>query len=179
MVPNYGVALLLLLTQKCGGFSSSTKKKKVVEKLNNNPLSKLRMDLCEFTALEGTVEDCSCSFADVDDATELYFGPLLREVTQRKFFKYFKADLDRQCQFWPEDGMCDRFECAVDQTCDELPEVWRMEDLFSSSTILNSLSLLDYYPLVLLSVVLENIIIIMSLLPSLPSSSSFSYFIAK
>eukprot|EP00635_Sarcinochrysidales_sp_CCMP3193_P011461 CAMPEP_0118913908 /NCGR_PEP_ID=MMETSP1166-20130328/14498_1 /TAXON_ID=1104430 /ORGANISM="Chrysoreinhardia sp, Strain CCMP3193" /LENGTH=644 /DNA_ID=CAMNT_0006853473 /DNA_START=91 /DNA_END=2025 /DNA_ORIENTATION=+ len=125
------VVVVWWLRGAASAFSSSKKKKEAKKKeslLVFNPLSKLRADLCEFKAVEGPVQDCSCSFEDVDDATAQYFGPLLLEVTQRKFFKYFKVDLDGPCAFWPDDGQCDRFECAVDQECDELPEVWRVED---------------------------------------------------
>ena len=119
----------LLLAQRASGFAFLTGKKgEDSVPVVFNSFKTLQTKLCEFRALEGTVEDCSCSFEDVDDATAQYFGPLLLELTQRKFFKYFKVDLDGQCAFWPDDGQCDRFECAVDQECTELPEVWRLED---------------------------------------------------
>ncbi|KAJ8599670.1 hypothetical protein CTAYLR_005423 [Chrysophaeum taylorii] len=82
---------------------------------------------CEIEPTVGTVGDCGCEFEDVDSATHEFFGPILRNLTQRKFFQYFQVDLDKACPFWDIEGMCQREACAVDTTT-EAPESWVEED---------------------------------------------------
>ncbi|EGB08764.1 hypothetical protein AURANDRAFT_25681 [Aureococcus anophagefferens] len=78
---------------------------------------------------EGAVEDCRCDFETADDATSEFFGPLLRDLTRRSFFRYFKVALDRPCPYWPDDGMCARRECAVESCADdEVPAPWLEEE---------------------------------------------------
>ena len=71
----------------------------------------------------------ACSFDVVDAATSEVFGPLLKNLTQRRFFRYFKVALDRPCKYWPDDGQCARESCAV-RVCtdDEAPSKWVEED---------------------------------------------------
>lgn len=85
---------------------------------------------CEIEATAGErVSDCDCAFDAVDDATATFFGPILLNLTRRKFFQYFKVQLDRPCPFWESEGQCARRECAIDE-CDpdQLPAVWVWED---------------------------------------------------
>mmetsp|Transcript_19631 Transcript_19631/g.24283 ORF Transcript_19631/g.24283 Transcript_19631/m.24283 type:complete len:248 (-) Transcript_19631:1036-1779(-) len=83
---------------------------------------------CELVApVQGRVDDCSCSFAEVDESTRQYFGPILKNLTKGNFFRYFKIDLDKPCDFWPDDGQCEREECAIETEC-EIPEPWRLEE---------------------------------------------------
>lgn len=75
------------------------------------------------------VAECGCEFVQVNDATSRYFGPILLDVTQRKFFKYFKVQLDRECPFWDSPGMCARRECAISECPrSEVPAPWVEED---------------------------------------------------
>lgn len=82
---------------------------------------------CEMAPREGDVDTCACSFDAVDAATAEVFGPILRNLTQRRFFRFFKVDLDRECKFWPDDGQCNRPSCAV-EICEDAPSNWVEED---------------------------------------------------
>ena len=87
------------------------------------------MSYCEMAPRSGDVDTCACSFDVVDAATSEVFGPLLRNLTQRRFFRYFKVALDRPCKYWPDDGQCARESCAVRVCTDEeAPSKWVEED---------------------------------------------------
>lgn len=85
---------------------------------------------CEIEEVSGErVSECDCEFEVVDDATALFYEPILRNLTQRKFFKYFKVHLDRPCPFWEDRGQCARRECAIEEcTITEVPAPWIQED---------------------------------------------------
>ena len=53
-------------------------------------------------------------------------NPLLRELVQQPFFRYFKVNLYCDCPFWPDDGMCMLRDCSVCE-CDEaeVPPLWQ------------------------------------------------------
>ncbi|KAH8072525.1 hypothetical protein JL721_3804 [Aureococcus anophagefferens] len=87
-------------------------------------LRRTALSMCEMAPREGAVEDCRCDFETADDATS-DSCPLLRDLTRRSFFRYFKVALDRPCPYWPDDGMCARRECAVESCADdEVPAPW-------------------------------------------------------
>ena len=87
------------------------------------------LSMCEMEPRVGAVEDCRCDFSVVDAATNEFFGPLLADLTQRTFFRYFKVDLDRACPFWSGEGTCARRECAVEECAEaEVPAPWLEED---------------------------------------------------
>ena len=44
---------------------------------------------CEMAPREGDVDTCACSFDAVDAATAEVFGPILRNLTKRRFFRSF------------------------------------------------------------------------------------------
>ena len=77
----------------------------------------------------GVVEGACCEAEDVSAANALRFRPLLRNLTARTYFRYFKVDLWRSCAFWPEDGTCGGEDCAVCE-CDpaEIPACWSAEE---------------------------------------------------
>ncbi|KAJ1455780.1 endoplasmic reticulum Oxidoreductin 1-domain-containing protein [Pelagophyceae sp. CCMP2097] len=88
-----------------------------------------RQAMCEIEPVGGRVEDCVCDFEVVDAATRTYFGPILSNLTQRSFFRYFKVDLDRTCKFFPDDGQCAREACSVDVCLPtELPALYQEEE---------------------------------------------------
>lgn len=86
----------------------------------------LQCKFCEAVNPEGNISDCSCDFESVNVAAEHFFEPLLREITQSTFFRYFRVDLERECPFWQEDdGHCTMKGCSVCE-CDEkeVPRMW-------------------------------------------------------
>jgi ERO1-like protein alpha len=75
--------------------------------------------------VSGTVPDC-CSSVDDVQKNHSEVDRLLRLIVQRPFFRIFKVNLERPCQFFPDDGMCGRESCAVSECYeDEIPEPWR------------------------------------------------------
>jgi len=52
--------------------------------------------------------------------------PLLEELVQTPFFRYFKTDLFCECPLWPDDGMCSLQDCSVCECeAEEVPQPWR------------------------------------------------------
>ena len=83
--------------------------------------------VCEYTPLTGKVHDCSCEFNEVDEAVR-FFQPILHNITQTTFFRYFLADMESPCPFWKENAMCMMEGCSV-CTCaeEEVPKAWLAE----------------------------------------------------
>lgn len=52
--------------------------------------------------------------------------PVLSELVQQPFFRFFKVSLYDECPFWPDDGMCMLRDCSV-CPCedDEVPKPWK------------------------------------------------------
>ena len=60
----------------------------------------------------------SCDFETVESYNdELYTQ--LHDLVASPFFKYFRADLYRECPFWQENGFCMNRECGI-TTVDEV-----------------------------------------------------------
>lgn len=89
----------------------------------------MRSKVCQTCDLDGLVGDCGCEFDTVNQANQEHFQPLLRELVQRTFFRYFKVNLNKQCPFWHEEMMCSIRDCAVVE-CEaaEVPPMWIEED---------------------------------------------------
>ena len=75
--------------------------------------------------LTGDIDDCCCNMETVSDINQRHFLPILANLTQRTYFRYFQADLWRACEFWQADGTCMSPHCSVCE-CDpdELPKPW-------------------------------------------------------
>lgn len=57
--------------------------------------------LCEYTPLtSGKVGDCSCEYDAVNRAASEFFLPILRNLTETTYFKYFSVDMHSPCPFW-------------------------------------------------------------------------------
>jgi preprotein translocase subunit SecG len=92
-------------------------------------LSFFRSRVCQTCDLVGSVGDCGCDFDTVNQATILHFFPLLTDLAQRTFFRYFKVNLNKDCPFWHEDMMCSIRDCAVlECEAHEIPPVWIERD---------------------------------------------------
>ena len=48
----------------------------------------------------------ACTYASVEQLNRDEIGPILDDIVQTPFFRYFKVDLYCDCPFWPDDGMC-------------------------------------------------------------------------
>ncbi|KAG8745215.1 hypothetical protein FRC10_008527 [Ceratobasidium sp. 414] len=77
----------------------------------------------------GPIETTLCDFETVETMNNRLFGQLTDLVTT-PFFKYFRADLYRDCPFWEDDGKCAMRECGVTSVDEsEIPETWRAATL--------------------------------------------------
>mmetsp|Transcript_56901 Transcript_56901/g.128941 ORF Transcript_56901/g.128941 Transcript_56901/m.128941 type:complete len:567 (+) Transcript_56901:89-1789(+) len=97
----------------------------------------LHCKLCRTQRLDGLVGDCSCEFETVDTATYEYFHPILDQLRQTPFFRYFKVHLSDACPFWDDsEESCALKDCAV-ETCplDEVPPNWRESDDAESTEV--------------------------------------------
>lgn len=73
----------------------------------------------------GPIETTLCDFETVEGVNNKLFGQLA-DLVKTPFFKYFKADLYRDCPFWEDAGHCMMRECGVTSVDEsEVPETWR------------------------------------------------------
>ncbi|KAH6826227.1 endoplasmic reticulum oxidoreductins 1 [Perilla frutescens var. hirtella] len=74
----------------------------------------------------GLVEDCYCEYETVDRINVEVLYPVLQQIVNYPFFRYFKVKLGCDCPFWPDDSMCYSRDCGV---CDcpenQFPETFR------------------------------------------------------
>jgi Endoplasmic Reticulum Oxidoreductin 1 (ERO1) len=53
-------------------------------------------------------------------------NPVLTQLVQTPFFRYFKVNLYCDCPFWPDDAMCSMRDCSVCECSDEeVPKPWK------------------------------------------------------
>ncbi|OSD06861.1 endoplasmic oxidoreductin [Trametes coccinea BRFM310] len=83
---------------------------------------------CEYIPT-GPIETTQCDFETVESATDELYEEL-HALVETPFFKYFRADLYRDCPYWQENGFCMNRECGI-TTVDEseIPERWRAAEL--------------------------------------------------
>jgi len=75
--------------------------------------------LCQ---VSGSLGDCGCDVESIDSYNSRLIYPALRELTYRDYFKFFKINLIKKCQFWPDDGACVLRDCAVELcSSDQIP----------------------------------------------------------
>ncbi|TDH64873.1 uncharacterized protein CCR75_000601 [Bremia lactucae] len=92
----------------------------------------LQCQVCQTPELTGSVQDSACDYKTVDKAVNEYFHPLLHELSQLTFFRYFKVDIGKECPHlpWQDDGMCASIDCAVCECpSHEIPAPWSQLDL--------------------------------------------------
>ncbi|KAG8365637.1 hypothetical protein BUALT_Bualt18G0126800 [Buddleja alternifolia] len=78
----------------------------------------------------GVIEDCCCDYETVDRINEEVLHPLLQQIVEYPFFRYFKVKLWCDCPFWPDDGMCHLRDCSVCECPEnEFPETFRKPSL--------------------------------------------------
>ena len=91
-------------------------------------LDLLEQTCCSTVKHEGMISDCSCDYAEVNEAARGYFVPLLANLTSRTYFRYFRVNLERPCPFWDEDGSCMLEGCSVGVCAnEEVPMSWLMQ----------------------------------------------------
>lgn len=106
--------------------------------LTDSIIDFLKCNVCETVLLNGTVEDCNCSYSDVDNSVYHHFSPLLKELAESPYFKFFRVNLESECPYWYAEMQCMMEQCSVG-VCeeDEIPKNWleglRSEDMRVSS----------------------------------------------
>jgi len=58
-------------------------------------------------------------------------SPILKDLVETTFFRYYKVDLWKECPFWPDAGLlCTSERCSVPSVNDEkIPDEWNVENL--------------------------------------------------
>jgi hypothetical protein len=75
-----------------------------------------------FCELQGHVDDCCCDVETTNELNSRRIYPVIEELLQHNYFRFFKVDLKKPCPFWPDDGQCVLRDCHVDScTEDQLP----------------------------------------------------------
>ena len=111
---------------------------------NGDVVDYLQCQVCHTPSLTGDVHDSCCNYESVNVATTRHFHPILQKLSSLTFFRYFKVNLNRECPYWKEEGMCASRECAV-CLCedDEIPSVWKSQDEYENEYDKSSMSSLE------------------------------------
>ncbi|KAI0743525.1 endoplasmic oxidoreductin [Daedaleopsis nitida] len=82
----------------------------------------------------GPIETTQCDFETIESVTDTLYNEL-HTLVETPFFKYFRADLYRECPYWQENGFCMNRECGI-TTVDEseIPKKWRAASLSKIET---------------------------------------------
>ncbi|XP_031418008.1 ERO1-like protein beta isoform X2 [Clupea harengus] len=64
--------------------------------------------------LTGVLDDCFCDIESIDAFNNFKLYPLIRKLTEKDFFRYYRVNLKRPCPFWAEDGQCSIKDCHVE-----------------------------------------------------------------
>ncbi|XP_063691467.1 ERO1-like protein beta [Bolinopsis microptera] len=83
--------------------------------------------------LRGQVDDCYCRISDVDRTHSDSFENLA-ELLKRDYFRFYKVNLDKPCEFWEDRGVCTRSTCAL-KTCTEAEVPSGLAENTNKSTI--------------------------------------------
>ncbi|KAK0212863.1 hypothetical protein DFS33DRAFT_1284975 [Desarmillaria ectypa] len=80
---------------------------------------------CENASPTGPIDTTSCDYETVESVNEDLFANL-HDLVATPFFKYFQADLYRDCPFWDDYGLCNDPGCAITSVDEsQIPEKWR------------------------------------------------------
>ena len=93
---------------------------------------------CQLPRNNDMVDDCNCRISDLNQLNNERLNPLLRQIVQKNYFRFYPINLKKNCQFWSDNGQCLLRSCAI-ESCptEKLPEVLR--ETFNSNK-LNRLS---------------------------------------
>lgn len=54
-------------------------------------ICKFRFEICDIFQLQGEIDDCSCEIESVDSFNNIKVIPLLDDLLQRDYFRYYKV----------------------------------------------------------------------------------------
>ncbi|OAD03632.1 hypothetical protein MUCCIDRAFT_143593, partial [Mucor lusitanicus CBS 277.49] len=77
----------------------------------------------------GQIRDTCCDYQSIETIQSDVFDKI-QSLVHSKFFRYYRADLWKECPFWNEEALCTNRDCSV-ATIDEnvLPVDWRKDAL--------------------------------------------------
>ncbi|VDO03079.1 unnamed protein product [Rodentolepis nana] len=83
-------------------------------------ISILSQPQCEIT-ISGSIGDSNATVEEILDLNGVVLGKL-EDIIKRDYFRIFKVNLYRKCNFWPDDGRCVLRDCQVqDCSISEVP----------------------------------------------------------
>ncbi|KAL6595877.1 ERO1-domain-containing protein [Neocallimastix californiae] len=95
---------------------------------------------------EGDISDCQCKYESVEEMNK-EISPILKDLVETTYFRYYKVDLWKECPFWPDGGLlCTSERCSVPSVDEEkIPEEWKTENLsrVEKSSIFGEFSMFD------------------------------------
>lgn len=91
-------------------------------------------DECQLERVNDMVDDCNCQISDLNQLNNQRLYPLLRQIVQQNYFRFFPVNLKKKCQFWSDHGQCSLRTCAI-QPCpmEKLPE--NLRETFNSNKL--------------------------------------------
>lgn len=67
-----------------------------------------------------------CSTEPMERYNSVSIHEIISDIVRRNYFRYYKVNLHRDCQFWPEEKMCALKNCNIDSCSQgELPPAYR------------------------------------------------------
>lgn len=102
-----------------------------------NVISSADDDECQVSRSDDMVDDCNCRISDLNQLNNQRLYPLLRQIVQQNYFRFFPVNLKKKCQFDFTHGQCSLRTCAI-QSCpmEKLPETLR--ETFNSNKLSRS-----------------------------------------
>ncbi|XP_061468525.1 ERO1-like protein alpha [Rhineura floridana] len=81
-----------------------------------------------FCQVTGHLDDCSCDVETIDGYNNKKIFPILQNLLESDYFRYYKVNLNKPCPFWGDNSHCGIRDCAV-KPCpsDEVPGGIRAE----------------------------------------------------
>ena len=81
---------------------------------------------CQISRNNDMVDDCNCHISDLNQLNNQRLYPLLRQIVQQNYFRFFPVNLKKKCQFWTDHDQCSLRTCAI-KSCpiEKLPETLR------------------------------------------------------
>eukprot|EP00485_Elphidium_margaritaceum_P006782 CAMPEP_0202694908 /NCGR_PEP_ID=MMETSP1385-20130828/8643_1 /ASSEMBLY_ACC=CAM_ASM_000861 /TAXON_ID=933848 /ORGANISM="Elphidium margaritaceum" /LENGTH=500 /DNA_ID=CAMNT_0049350843 /DNA_START=23 /DNA_END=1525 /DNA_ORIENTATION=- len=72
------------------------------------------------------IQDCCCDTETVSTHNQEFLNEILTVIRQRTFFRIFKVDIYKPCKLWPDNTLCFKPTCSVQECCDaDIPQKWK------------------------------------------------------
>ncbi|KAJ7595030.1 hypothetical protein C8J56DRAFT_928239 [Mycena floridula] len=119
---------ILWQTVSASSFLSDTllRKHQVQNVLEHQPV---KISECQNTPPTGPIDTTLCDYETVESVNDELFSNL-NDLVRMPFFKYFQADLYRECPFWDDNGSCNDPGCSITSVDEkDIPQRWRAKAL--------------------------------------------------